>query len=278
MTGDKANDAGRSDNDNEPAPQGLAGDGQVRQGLVREGLGKESLRPPLPKRFYTTAGVGEVAGGYGLLLDGRGVKTPRKSPLVLPSRQLAEAIAAEWAAQGERIDPATMPLTRLANTTIDAVAAARAEVAADIVAFAGTDALCYRAETTDPVAEQEAPAWDPVLDWAAKTLGARFAVQQGIAHVAQPPAALAAIAKAVDAYDVWQLSALHVMTTLTGSAVLALAVAGRHLTVDAAWAIAHVDEDWQISRWGTDEEAQLRRAYRWAEMAAAARFFDASQG
>ena len=278
MTAGNANDTERSDNDNEPAPQGRAGERQVRQGLVREGLGKESLRPPLPKRFYKAAVVGEVAGGYGLLLDGRGVKTPKKAPLVLPSRPLAEAIAAEWMAQGERIDPATMPLTRLANTAIDAVVDSRAEVAADIVAFAGTDALCYRAESSDPVAGCQGPACDPVLDWAADTLGARLKVREGILHLEQPTETLAAVAKAVAVYDVWQLSALHVMTTLTGSAILALAVARRHLTAAEAWRIAHVDEDWQISRWGTDEEAQLRRAYRWGEMQAAARFFEASQG
>jgi chaperone required for assembly of F1-ATPase len=271
MTNIADNDTG-SANDNEPVPQGRVRDGQGREGLVREGLGKESLRPPLPKRFYKTAEVAATSDGFALLLDGRGVKTPKKTPLILPSEGLAGAIAAEWMAQGERIDPATMPLTRLANTTIDAVTDARAEVAADIVAFAGTDALCYRAEPDDPVFDQQAPAWDPVLAWAGDVLGARFIVQQGIRHVAQSDDTLAAVAKAVDGYGVWPLAALHVMTTLTGSAVLALAVARGHLTVAAAWTLAHVDEDWQMSRWGTDDEAQARRQYRWGEMQAAARF------
>lgn len=235
----------------------------------RAGLGKEAIRPPLPKRFYAAASVTEAPGGYGVLLDGRGVKTPKKSAITLPTRALAALIAAEWNAQGERIDPATMPLTRLANTTLDAVTVHASEVAADIVAFTGTDALCYRAEAPADLVRLQAAAYDPVLEWASAHLGAALATQTGVVPITQPPQSLAAIARVVEAYTPWQLAPIHVMTTLTGSAILALAVAHRHLSVAEAWRIAHIDEDWQIAQWGSDEEASVRRANREREMVAA---------
>lgn len=274
MTGHGANDNDET-NDNQAGP---VESGPAMHGLVREGLGKEALRPPLPKRFYKQASVAEAAVGFAVLLDGRPVKTPAKAPFLVPAQALAEAIAAEWAAQGERIDPAAMPLTRLANTTIDAVAGNMAAVAGDIVAYAGTDALCYRAAPSDAVADLQAAAWDPVLAWAADALGAQFVTQSGIVHVSQPDATLAAIAHAITGCNAWQLAPLHVITTLTGSAVLALAVARGAKTAADAWAAAHVDEDFQIARWGSDEEAELRRAGRWTEMEAAARFLEAVRG
>lgn len=234
--------------------------------------GKEPLRAPLPRRFYASAAVAPSGDGYAVRLDGRPVRTPKKHLLALPTAPLAEAIAAEWNAQGERVDPDTMPLTKLANTALDGVVPHRAAVAADIVAYAGSDLLCYRAAAPEPLARRQRAAWDPVLAWTEAELGARFALGEGVMPVAQTAAALARIAAALDRFGPLQLAALHVMTTLTGSALLALAHALGRLTVEQAWAAAHVDEDWQVSQWGEDAEAAARRQHRLAEMRAASTF------
>jgi chaperone required for assembly of F1-ATPase len=194
--------------------------------------------------------------------------------LALPTRALAEAVAAEWEAQGERIDPATMPLTRLANSTIDGVIARQAEVRAEIVKYAGSDLLCYRAEGPEELIRRQAETWDPVLAWARAALGADFNVSQGVMPAAQPDAATEAVARALQPHGPFALAAIHVMTTLMGSALLALAHAHGHLSAEAAWVAAHVDEDWQISQWGEDAEAKARRDRRWAEMQAASRLLE----
>ena len=181
-------------------------------------------------------------------------------------------IAAEWERQRETIDPANMPLTRLLNSAIDGVAHTMAETRADILSYAGSDLLCYRAEEPDTLVARQAHAFDPVLRWAAESLGARFNVATGVMHVAQPPAALAAISAALEAFDdPVALAALSVMTTLTGSALLALAVARGFLPAGAAWRAAHIDEDFQTERWGEDAEAVARREARWREFEAAAK-------
>ena len=208
---------------------------------------------------------------FRVLLDGKPIRTPAKRDLALPTAALAEAIAAEWAAQAAHVDPATMPLTRLANSAIDGVAGREAEVRADIAKYAGSDLVCYRAEGPEGLVERQCRAWDPILEWARETLGARFEVATGIMPVAQPDAGRAAVAEALAHLDAFTLAALHVMTTLMGSALLALGHARGRLSAEAAWAAAHVDEDWQISQWGEDAEAEARRERRWAEMQAASR-------
>jgi len=228
-----------------------------------------AMRAPLPKRFYKDVGVRQEGDSWIVLLDGRQVKTPGKRTLALPTRALAEAVAAEWRAQGTTIDPGTMPLTRIVNTAIEAVADKMTEVAEDIVAFAGSDLLCYRAAGPIALIAMQAAAWDPIVAWAASDLGARFVLAEGVMPVEQPPSALAHIAEAVRPLDAFKLSAVHVVTTLTGSALLALAVQKGRLTPADAWTAAHVDEDYQIAQWGRDEEAELRRATRWQEMQAA---------
>jgi chaperone required for assembly of F1-ATPase len=199
------------------------------------------------------------------------LRTPAKVELAVPTAALAQAIAAEWEAQGEHIDPTSMPLTRLANSAIDGVKPRQEQVRADIAKYAGSDLLCYRAEAPDGLQRRQSEAWDPILRWADETLGVRFATGMGLMPVAQSDAAKAAVARAVDDYDGFALAALHVMTTLMGSVLLALAHARGHLTAEQAWAAAHVDEDWQISKWGDDAEAKARRERRWAEMQAASR-------
>jgi chaperone required for assembly of F1-ATPase len=230
---------------------------------------RAEMRQPLPRRFYKVVAVGEVGTGHGILLDGRPARTPRKSLLALPTAVLAEAVAAEWAAQIESIDPAAMPLTRFANTALAGVTGREADVCADIVRYAGSDLLCYRAEHPGGLVRRQALHWDPVLDWAGERLGVAFVVASGLMPVSQPPSATHALHAALAPLDAFALSALHSMTTLTGSALLAFAVHQRRLDLDAAWTAAHVDEDWQIEEWGEDAEASARRARRRAEMDAA---------
>jgi chaperone required for assembly of F1-ATPase len=236
---------------------------------------KEPLAPSLPKRFYSVVSVGAAPeGGYQILLDGRPVRTPKKLVLSVPTRALADAIAAEWAAQTERIDPFSMPLSKLAITAIDGVSGSMTEVAHDIVRFAGSDLLCYRAEAPVGLAELQARTWDPLLAWIEGETGARFLLAEGVMPVTQNRFALERVGDLVAPFGAMELTALHVMTTLTSSAFLALAVAKARLTAEEAWAAAHIDEDWQIARWGVDVEAAERRARRRAEMLAASRFLD----
>ena len=234
--------------------------------------GREATARPLPRRFYSTVEVaaGAKAVGHAILLDGRTARTPGKRELRLASEPLAQAVAAEWAAQQDFIDPAGMPLTRLVNTAIDGVAARMADVAADIAKYAGNDLLCYRADFPAGLAARQSQLWDPVLAWLAETCGATLAVGTGLMPIAQSAEAGRCISSAIAPLDPMRLTALHVMTTLMGSAVLALAVLAGRLTPEAAWEAAHIDEDWQIAEWGEDAEAMARRRHRWQEMQAAA--------
>jgi len=230
---------------------------------------RRSLRPSLRRRFYGNAAVAAGADGFAVLLDGKPVRTPARRPLAAPSSVLAEALAAEWDAQREVIDPATMPLTRLANSIIDGVAPAPLPVAEEIAQYLGSDLLLYRAEGPRALVERQARQWDPVLAWARDDLGARFALAAGVMFVEQPQEAVAAAKAAIPA-DAWRLGAVSSITTLTGSALLALAMLRGRLSVDEAWAAAHVDEDWNMEFWGRDPRALERRTYRFAEILAAA--------
>jgi chaperone required for assembly of F1-ATPase len=246
----------------------LSDDDPVRRAQIQ-------MKQPLPKRFYKDATVGETVDGFTILLDGRPVKTPAKRGLAVPTRAAAELLAQEWQDQATEINPSKMPVTRLVNTAIDGVANEIDAVFADIVKFAGTDLLCYRADNPQSLVDMQASHWDPVLYWAADSLGARFILAEGIIHREQPETALSAYADALENHrSALKLAALHTITTLTGSALIALAFAEHRLTAEQAWQAAHVDEDWNISQWGTDAEAEARRKARWAEMDAAARLFD----
>jgi chaperone required for assembly of F1-ATPase len=230
-----------------------------------------SMRATPIKRFYAAATAAEIEGGFAVLLDGRVARTPAKSKLVVPTRPLAEAIAAEWAAQGETIDASTMPLTRLANSALDGVARALRETAVEVANYAGADLVCYRTLEPEALAARQAEAFDPILEWAEKRLGARFVLAGGVMHVAQPENALAAARAAIEAHaEPLSLTALHGLTSLSGSVLIALMIAQGALAAEAGWRAAHVDEDFQIERWGADEEAQDRRDARWREFAAAA--------
>ena len=232
---------------------------------ARKGAGAE-----LPKRFYKSAGVREAAGGFAVLLDGKSVRTPGRKPLLVPARAIADAIAAEWSAQVGTINPATMPLTRLVNSAIDGVFGHEASVAADIAKYAGSDLVCYRTDIPEALIALQNQHWDPVLAWAAAAHGWEFVRSVGIVHVAQPPATLRGVLETIVRFDAYALAGLHSMTTLMGSVLLALAVAEGRLTAGSAWVAAHVDEDFQIGKWGEDDEAAARRAFRWRDLQAAA--------
>ncbi|MGE5203319.1 MAG: ATP12 family chaperone protein [Acidobacteriota bacterium] len=224
------------------------------------------------KRFYKHATVSESERGFGVALDGKPLRTPAKHPLTVPSRALAEAIAAEWQAQGERIDPHALPLTRLASIALDLVAPRRAAVVAEIARYAGTDLLCYRAEEPAELRARQHAAWQPLLDWATQRFDAPLGVTAGVLPVPQPAATLAAFTAAVGAYDTHRLAALHLATAALGSLVLALALVEGRLDAETAFAAAQLDETFQIERWGEDSEQMKRRANLKDDIALAARF------
>lgn len=242
-------------------------------------LARRDQKKHLPRRFYKETGVEADGDLFALTLDGRRARTPAKNALAVASEPVAQALAAEWAAQGELIDPAEMPLTRLVNAAIDGVAREMDAVRDEVVKYAGSDLLCYRAGEPESLVRDQSAAWDPPLDWMRQRWGARFILAEGIVFAAQTEPALERVRAAVDAAigdgpdAPLRLAGLNVMTTLTGSAILALAVAHGAMTPAQAWSAAHVDEDFQIRAWGTDEEAEARRARRWLDMQAAAMVF-----
>ncbi len=229
---------------------------------------RASARTPLRKRFYKEAGVAQAEGGFAITLDGRPIRTPSSRQVVVPARALADAVASEWSAQGETIDPVTMPLTRIANSVVEGVVDRVELVTDDLAKYLETDLLFYRAGHPEGLVAREAAHWDPVLFWAAEALGAHFILSEGIMHVKQPDEALRA-ARAALPGDAWSVAALHMVTTLTGSALLALALAHGMRDAGQVWAAAHVDEDWNADQWGVDEEAATRRATRLRDFEAA---------
>ena len=204
-----------------------------------------------------------------MLLDGKVVRTPARQPLILPNQAVADALAAEWQDQQTVIDPARMPLTRLANSILDGVAASASAVAAEVEKYLGSDLLFYRADGPERLVARQGELWDPIVAWARTELGARFELVEGVMHVAQQRESIAAASAAIP-HDPWRLGAVHSLTTLTGSALIALALAHKAISPDAAWTAAHVDEDWNMELWGRDTIALERREQRLSEMKAAA--------
>ncbi len=234
-------------------------------------MARKDLKSSLPRRFWTRVEVKQQDGGFAIALDDRLTKTPARKPLLVPSRPLAEHLAQEWQAIAEVIDPVQMPLTRLVNSALDGVALQMQEVQADAARYAGSDLLCYRAEMPDRLVALQQDQWGPVLHWAETAFAAPLRLTQGLFFVDQPPESLAAIRQAVDRFDhPLTLAALHTLTTLTGSVLLALAVAHQRLPLAEVWALAHLDEDFQMEVWGHDEEALTRRAAKWREAEVAA--------
>ncbi|WP_297327857.1 ATP12 family protein [uncultured Bartonella sp.] len=227
-------------------------------------------KPQLPKRFYKQASVAEKDGGFAVLLDGKTVKTPARNGLVLPNRILAEIIASEFEAQQHTIDPAKMPATRLVNSIVDGVKQNMEAVLDEIVKFVSNDMLFYRAGSPKELVKRQHLHWDPVLEWVQKKYGARFILTRGVMFVEQPDDSISAIRAHLRHIDSpYVLAALHSITTLCGSALLALAVAEGGLNLQEAWKLAHLDEDWTIEHWGEDVQATRKRAYHQAEYEAA---------
>jgi chaperone required for assembly of F1-ATPase len=231
---------------------------------------------PLPRRFYKEAVAAPAEGGFGVFLDGKPVRTPARNMLILPGEGLAAALAGEWDSQGKTVDPAAMPLTRLANSAIDGVAVKMDEVLGDVVKYAGSDLICYRAGEPEALVKAQSGAWDPYLQFAREECGARLILSEGVVFHPQPEEALEALAARTSAYvgagqgAPFRLAALHAITTLTGSCIIALAAAMRKVDAEAAYSAAHVDEDYQMRLWGADEEALARLARRRGDMLAAA--------
>jgi chaperone required for assembly of F1-ATPase len=224
------------------------------------------------KRSYAAAGFAAVAGGFAIELDGKPVRTPAKAPLTVPNRALAAAVAAEWQAQGERVDPLTMPLMRLASIALDLVAPRRSAAVAALVNYAGTDLVCYRAASPPELVRRQHAAWQPLVEWVAERYGAGLAVTAAILPLAQPAAALAALGRAVESYDDWALAALNLAAAACGSVVVALALAEGRLDAEHAFAAAQLEESFEIERWGEDAEQMQRRALLRADIAAARHF------
>ena len=234
------------------------------------------MRTHLPKRFYEAVSVVPGEGGFAVHLDGRPVRTPAKALLALPTESAASLVADEFAAQEEVIDPVAMPVMRLVNTALDGVANEPQAVLEDILRFASSDMLCYRADTPQGLVDSQNAHWDPVLDWARSALGARFNLAEGVIHVEQPRESIAVLGSHLaQRREPLRLAALHLMTSLTGSALLALALDAGVLDAGKAWRAAHVDEDWQISQWGQDAEAIARRNARHRDFTAAVQLLEA---
>lgn len=230
---------------------------------------RANVQRVLPKRFYKAVSIAPIDGLHRVLLDGKPVRTPGRNILAVAPWRAACALEAEWAAQGEFVDPMTMPLTRLVNSAIDGVSREIEAVKEAVAAYAGSDLTCYRAGEPPRLDERQRLAWEPVLDWVKERFGTRPVATIGVVAVAQPPQLLSAIRAALPD-DAIRLAAVEQVTSLTGSVFLALALVEKRLSADDVWLAAHVDEDWNAELWGVDSEARLRRDFRRADFDAAA--------
>jgi len=231
-----------------------------------------------PKRFWTAARVDEIAGGlFQVMLDDRPLRTPGRTPLALPTPGLAAIVAEEWNAQDEKVDPNVMPMTRMANSAIDRIGAKRGDVVAYIAAYGETDLLCYRADHPEALVARQKQAWDPLLDWAEATYGARLVPTRGIMPVAQSPDALEALRKPVAALDAFGLMGLHDLVGLSGSLVIGLAATIPGKSPEHLWDVSRIDETWQTEQWGEDDEASAAAHVKRNAFFDAHRFFHAAR-
>ena len=229
------------------------------------------------KRFWKAAEASSCDGGFTVFLDGRPVRTPAKAPLTMPTLAMAEAVALEWDAQDDIIDPRTMPVTRGANAAIDKVRMQRVEVISLLAEYGDSDLLCYRAAGPDELIKRQAAGWDPMLEWAAETLDARLFVGEGVMHVTQNPTVLQRLETQVAAFDDFELAAVHDLVSISGSLVLALAITKNAIAVEEAWLLSRIDEHWQIEQWGEDDEASVTEAIKRTAFLDAFRFYQLSQ-
>ena len=221
------------------------------------------------KRFWKNASITRAEQGFGVQLDARPLRTPARALLIVPRETLAQAIAAEWNAVGEDVDPRLLPLTGLANAAIDRMTPELANYHAALARYGDSDVVAYRADHPDALVARQAAQWDPVVDWAAEQYGARLTILQGIMHQPQPAAALARLEQRVARCDAFETAALHQLVTLTGSLLLGLMLAEGAITPEAAWAAGQLDELWQEEQWGADALAVAARAEKRAAFDAA---------
>lgn len=228
------------------------------------------------KRFWSAATISTDADGFGILLDGRPVRTPAKRDLRVPTRSFAEAICSEWEAQDEEIDPLTMPFTRSANAALDKVAPQHGEVADLLAAYGDSDLLCYRADYPAALVARQAQQWDPLLDWADEVLGARLVPRIGVMHAPQENAVLARLSQRVHALSAYQLAGFHDLVSLSGSLILGFAAALDQAIPETLWDISRLDEIWQAEEWGKDDEAEAAADVKRAAFLHAKQVFDLS--
>lgn len=226
------------------------------------------------KRFWTKTTVDQVEGGFAVQLDGRSVRTPLKTLVVVPTQAMAEAMRVEWEAQSEKIDPLSMPVTRAANAALDKVSTQHAEVVDMLAAYGDSDLLCYRADSPQGLVAKQAEGWDPLVDWSATELGAPLKLRTGIMHSPQDSATLASLRGHVAAFDAFRLTAFHDLVSISGSLILGLAVTRGRLSADQAWDLSRIDEEWQIAQWGRDEEADAQSAIKKQDLLRAAAFYE----
>lgn len=227
-----------------------------------------------PKRFWKQAEVAETEGGFTVLLDGRALKTPAKTPFWVPTRALAKEVAAEWQAQSDKVKPESMPFTRTANSALDKVTPQFEAVADMLAAYGGSDLLCYRATAPKELVARQAQLWDPLIGWAKATFGTDLIVTQGVMPVEQPSASSRLFQTEVRALTPFQLAAFHDLVAISGSLVLGFAIARGHLGSGEGFDLSRVDETWQVELWGEDEDAAESEAIKRESLAHAARFFE----
>ena len=232
------------------------------------------MSDPAPKRFWQTTSVVPEDGGFAIALDNRRVKTPAKAALVLPTRAMADAVAAEWQAQDNRVNPATMPVTRSANAAIDKVRHQHGEVADMLAAYGDSDLLCYRADGPEALIARQSREWDPALDWAAHFFGTRLQVHSGVIHASQGDKALNTLTKHVSDMSDFQLAAFHDLVGLSGSLILAFCVIYKWKTPDLIWDLSRLDEIWQQEQWGQDDEADAMADIKRRAFLHAGRFYE----
>jgi chaperone required for assembly of F1-ATPase len=226
------------------------------------------------KRFWKNVEVREDDGGWGVSLDGRPVRTPARAPLVVPTRPLADAIAEEWRAAADEIDPRAMPLTGLANAAVDHVTRNTAEFAGGLARYAEADLACYRSEWPPQLVDRQAESWDPLLAWGRRRFDVDFSTTSGLMHIPQPPATIERLAHEVMALDAFRLAGLSPLVTVGGSLLAALALLEKAIAPEAAWEAVSVDDRWQLEQWGSDADAELALETRRRDFFAGARFLE----
>ncbi|MEP3346734.1 MAG: ATP12 family protein [Litoreibacter sp.] len=225
------------------------------------------------KRFWKATTADKVDGGYTVHLDGRPVRTPAKTLVVVPTQSMADAMRDEWEAQDEKIDPLTMPVTRAANAALDKVSTQHAEVVEMLAAYGDSDLLCYRADSPEALVAQQATGWDPLIDWAATELKAPLKLRTGIMHEPQDPQSIQVLQALVAELDPFRLTAFHDLVAITGSLILGLAITRGRLDAQTAWDLSRIDEEWQIAQWGRDEDADAQAGKKKEDLLRAAVFF-----